>query len=217
MPGGNPGICRKSHPCASVTGTIKKEDMNGRDKILSRIPQTKMTEKPSPDIPGSEFSAEELAGQFSRNLSASGGRTERVNRDRIDIIFKEIFGRPEKVLNLSEYSTTPTSLSTSGSREGVEQIDLLIVDGLIGAAGNGAVWLTEEKILDRRYPFIATELLVMLPEEFIVRDLIHAYRKIKLATGFGIWIAGPSKTADIEQSLVFGAQGTLRHTVFLIS
>jgi L-lactate dehydrogenase complex protein LldG len=176
-----------------------------------------MTEKPSPDIPGSVFSAGELADQFSMNLSAGGGKVERVKRNRIDVRLNEIYERPGKVLNLSEFSTIPTSFISSGKRPGPEHIDLLIVDGLIGVAGNGAVWLTEEKIMERRYPFIATDLLVMLPHELLVPDLIQAYRRIDLSTGFGIWIAGPSKTADIEQSLVFGAQGTLRHTVFIIN
>ncbi len=34
--------------------------------------------------------------------------------------------------------------------------------------------------------------------------------------GYGVFISGPSKTADIEQSLVIGAQGPLSLTVFLI-
>ena len=191
--------------------------MKGRDKILSRISPGKMTEKPSPDIPLSVFSAGELADQFIVNLSAGGGRVEKVKRNRIDVRLNEIYETAGKVLNLSEFSTSPTSFISSGERPGPGHIDLLIVDGLIGVAGNGAVWLTEDKIIDRRYPFIATDLLVMLPRELLVPDLIQAYRRIDLSIGFGIWIAGPSKTADIEQSLVFGAQGTLRHTVFIIN
>jgi L-lactate dehydrogenase complex protein LldG len=33
---------------------------------------------------------------------------------------------------------------------------------------------------------------------------------------FGVFIAGPSKTADIEQSLVLGAHGARTMTVFLV-
>ncbi len=34
--------------------------------------------------------------------------------------------------------------------------------------------------------------------------------------GYGLFISGPSKTADTEQALVIGAQGARRCTVFLV-
>lgn len=43
-----------------------------------------------------------------------------------------------------------------------------------------------------------------------------AYQKIDLTkTGFGVFISSPSKTADIEQVLLFGAHCPLKHTVLL--
>jgi L-lactate dehydrogenase complex protein LldG len=190
--------------------------MNERDNILNKIVRRGRVEKPSSYFSGAEYSLAELISQFTANLVAGGGTTMTVNKDKIDEMIREIFGNPEKILNLSDHCDVQSiDLSTRFPDES-ERIDLFIVDGLIGVAGNGAVWLTEEKIGARRYPFIATDILILLPREQLVADLVQAYQKIELNTGFGIWIAGPSKTADIEQSLVFGAQGALRHTVFLI-
>ncbi len=45
----------------------------------------------------------------------------------------------------------------------------------------------------------------------------QAYKLIaERKRNFGLFISGPSKTADIEQCLVIGAQGAMSLTVFLI-
>ena len=52
-------------------------------------------------------------------------------------------------------------------------------------------------------------------KENIVKNMHEAYEKIDLTSNnFGIFISGPSKTADIEQSLVLGAHVAIEHLVF---
>ena len=70
----------------------------------------------------------------------------------------------------------------------------------------------------RAAPFLTEHLVVILERERIVRNMHNAYEQISIdEEGFGIFIAGPSKTADIEQSLVIGAHGPKRHTVLIHS
>jgi L-lactate dehydrogenase complex protein LldG len=53
--------------------------------------------------------------------------------------------------------------------------------------------------------------------EKIIPTLHEAYDIIGVGNyGFGGFIGGPSKTADIEQALILGAHGPLTMTVFIL-
>jgi len=59
--------------------------------------------------------------------------------------------------------------------------------------------------------------VIVINEENIVNTMHEAYQRIETtADGFGVFIAGPSKTADIEQNLVIGAHGSRSLRVYLM-
>ncbi len=99
-----------------------------------------------------------------------------------------------------------------------ENVDLSVLKGHFGVAENGAVWVTESLMGHRSTPFISQHLALVLNKGDIVSTLHEAYDRIdRISYDFGIFIAGPSKTADIEQSLVLGAHGPKSMTVFLVA
>ncbi|MEX2586216.1 MAG: LUD domain-containing protein [Balneolaceae bacterium] len=111
-------------------------------------------------------------------------------------------------------NTTPDSVLTV---ERMEKLDLVVLKGDIGVAENGAVWVSGEILQRRVLPFISLNLAILLPASAIVENLHIAYEKLQESThSFGTFICGPSKTADIEQSLVMGAHGPATATVYLI-
>ncbi len=108
------------------------------------------------------------------------------------------------------------TIAPDAPRERLDQIGLAIVPARFGVAENGAVWVDERDLPHRAVPFIAERLVVVLPKGEIVADLHEAYRRLRPPLpGYGVFIAGPSKTADIEQALVIGAQGPKSLVVLL--
>jgi L-lactate dehydrogenase complex protein LldG len=64
---------------------------------------------------------------------------------------------------------------------------------------------------------VTEHLVLVVPAGQIVHNMHQAYDRIRLERpGFGIFISGPSKTADIEQALVIGAHGARSCTLFLV-
>ncbi|HSJ68730.1 MAG TPA: LUD domain-containing protein, partial [Anditalea sp.] len=90
-------------------------------------------------------------------------------------------------------------------------------EGQFGVAENGAIWLDEEDLEFRILPFITEHLVIVLDKSKLVGNMHQAYARIgNTPSGFGLFTAGPSKTADIEQSLVIGAHGAKSLKVVLV-
>lgn len=75
-------------------------------------------------------------------------------------------------------------------------------------AENGAVWLKNSDNRHRSLYFIAQNIVIVVQKEDILNNMHEAYERISFEqAGYGVFVSGPSKTADIEQSLVIGAHG----------
>ena len=95
-------------------------------------------------------------------------------------------------------------------------VDVAIFKPVFGVAENSSLWITEDLMGVRALPFITQHIVMLVDKKTMVPDMHAAYEKIGDADyGFGSFIAGPSKTADIEQSLVLGAHGPRSMTIFL--
>ncbi len=99
----------------------------------------------------------------------------------------------------------------------LERVDVAILRGEFAVAENGAVWCTDELVKHRVIYFICQHLIIVVPARQVVHNMHEAYERLEFTSaGFGMFKAGPSKTADIEQSLVIGAHGARSLTVFLV-
>ena len=83
-------------------------------------------------------------------------------------------------------------------------VDLGVVEGQVAIAENGCVWVPQT-MKERAVLFISECLVIIVDRRDIVSNLHQAYDRIS-NDGYGCFISGPSKTADIAQALVMGAQ-----------
>ena len=95
--------------------------------------------------------------------------------------------------------------------------DVGVIQGEVGVAENACIWIPQT-MKEKAICFISENLVILLSRHNIVNNMHEAYRRINFNDyGFGTFISGPSKTADIEQSLVYGAQAARGVTIFLTS
>ena len=156
--------------------------------------------------------------QFNKMLESIGGKIVIVNSaTEIAGYLQQHFTESENYITTIESINNITQLDASLDPHTFENIEVAIIPGLIGVAENGSIWVTENEMKARALPFICQHLAIVLSQNKIVSNMHQAYDIIGDNNyEFGVFIAGPSKTADIEQSLVLGAHGPKSLTVFLI-
>ena len=192
--------------------------MSSREKILASIRGAKGAEQPLPAWEPVRLQVDDLCTSFTDVLRSIGGQVIPVSG--IDEVKERLqaFLHSTAYYNGSRRLTMPmgVDLATTSDQE-LAAIPTVILDGSFGVAENGAIWLPESAMGRRILPFSCESLMLLLSRQDLVADMHQAAERATLAgEGYGVYIAGPSKTADIEQSLVIGAHGPLGLTVFLL-
>ncbi|MDA1230942.1 MAG: LUD domain-containing protein [Planctomycetota bacterium] len=99
----------------------------------------------------------------------------------------------------------------------LENIDFAVLSGHFAVAENAAIWVTDDTVKHRVLYFIPQHIAIVVPAERVLNNLHEAYARITVGQhAFAGFISGPSKTADIEQSLVIGAHGARSLIVYLV-
>ena len=93
-------------------------------------------------------------------------------------------------------------------------VDLGVVKGETAVAENGCVWVSQT-MKERAVMFISQCLVIIVDRNDIVNNMHEAYDRVG-QYGYGCFISGPSKTADIAQALVMGAQAAREVSVVIL-
>ena len=155
--------------------------------------------------------------QFMNMTKSVGGNAIEVDKGRdINEIIRELYSDAREIAsNLPEITIATRNPDEVGRARDLNGTDVGIIRGSFGVAENGCVWIPQQ-MKEKAVCFISEHLVILLKKSEIVNNMHEAYRRIQFNDyGYGTFISGPSKTADIAQVLVMGAQAARSATVLL--
>lgn len=191
--------------------------MSSREEILSKIRQNTRQRFEYPQWEIQAITYPDKIKQFCEISRQVGGDAVLCQEnDTLDDIIRNRFPEVHSIASVMPEVTCATLNPDAVQRvQELDGIDLAVISGEIGVAENGAVWIPQT-IQHKLLYFIAEALLIVLDRNRIVNNMHEAYAALKGEDyPYGVFISGPSKTADIEQALVMGAHGARKVLVVL--
>ena len=193
--------------------------MSNKDDILKRYRANVREKYDMPDL--SDIKAITYPNplvQFVKMTEMVGGQVIEVDPGRdVNVLIRELFPEAKEIAsNLPEITIATRNPDTVGRARDLNGTG--IIRGKFGVAENACIWIPQT-MKEKAVCFISENLIILLPKSQIVNNMHEAYKRIefdKEYDGYGTFISGPSKTADIAQVLVMGAQAARSATVLLM-
>ncbi len=172
-----------------------------------------------PGVPGFPAEGEPILPYFQKQLEAMGGRSFEVQgAEAARAKVAELF--PAAKVVCSAVPEVPGTLRVEDVRDphALNDVDVGVVRSPLAVAEAGAVWLTQENLVVNALGVLSQHLIVLLDPTAIVDTMHDAYGRLDLtASPYGVFLAGPSATGDIEGVIIHGAQGARSLTVLFLA
>ena len=168
--------------------------------------------------------------QFMNMTKSVGGNAIEVEKGRdINELIRELYPDAKEIAsNLPEITIATRNPDEVGRARDLNGTDVGVIRGSFGVAENACVWIPQQ-MKEKAVCFISENLIILLDKKQIVNNMHEAYARLSNTSGktagdtelfdqygYGTFISGPSKTADIAQVLVMGAQAARSATVLLL-
>lgn len=192
--------------------------MSSREDILAAIRRNtqQIFEYPQWTLRATTYA--DPLNHFCEALASVGGQAVMADpHTDINTLIHEHFPQADRIASTLPEVTCATFNPDEAERaQDLDGTDVAVVSGEFGVAENGGVWI-KQNVRHKALYFIAERLVILLDRTQIVHNMHEAYARLKQNGDypFGVFISGPSKTADIEQALVMGAHGAREVLVIL--
>jgi L-lactate dehydrogenase complex protein LldG len=191
--------------------------MATKEEFFASLAPSSIEPTPMPEMEVAKLDAP-LREHFIQVLESVGGSLgEGDTLADVDRRAVELAGQNLQVLSLVEGIAGNLDAANIRDPHDLADVDYTIVPARLAVAENGSVWISGDDLVTRNAVFICEHLIALVGEGTLVGTMSEAVRDIgRLSGGWGAFISGPSKTADIEQSLVMGAHGARSMTVYVL-
>lgn len=184
--------------------------MTSKEQILQNIRTNNVVKDTTlPDYTNFGLTFDDKFTKFSTMLESVGGKALVIKKDALDATIKEIYPDEKNIsTNVDICSLGNFDANNENDPHNLKDVDLAIVRGEFAVTENGAVWLKNNENRHRSLYFIAQNIVLVVDKSSLLNNMHEAYELISFEKStFGVFVSGPSKTADIEQALVIGAHG----------
>lgn len=197
--------------------------MSARENILKRLRDNTRETYDMPAMNGLNpiTFADSVAEFVAKTTTTAGARVlEMKDGDNLNDLVRQAYPDAKIIAsNLPDVDAQLNPDTVDDARE-LMTADVGVVEGTIGVAENACIWIPQQT-KEKSVCFAVQQLVIVLRRDAIVNNMHEAYRLISDSNDyfkkypFGTFISGPSKTADIESALVYGAQAARGVTVVL--
>ena len=192
--------------------------MASQEEFFASLAPSSIEPTPMPEIPiaGIDTPLQDL---FIKVLESVGGQLGN-GRGLVDLQQRaaELIAQDRQVLSLVEGVDGNRDPASVRDPHELSDIDYTIAPARLAVAENGSVWFSGDDLVTRNAVIICEHLIAVVDERDLTGTMSEAIGGVgKLGGGWGVFVSGPSKTADIEQALVMGAHGARSMTVYLLS
>ena len=180
--------------------------MTSKEQILSQIKSSRRTLYPMPSLNElSPIQYNDKLEQFMLVTQRVGGEAVVLAPDQnINELLKSVYPDADTIASSLPYIDATVNPDMVKEASDLNGADVGVVEGKVAVAENGCIWI-QQTMKERAILFIVEHLVIIVDRNDIVCNMHQAYNRIE-NTGYGCFISGPSKTADIAQALVMGAQ-----------
>ena len=184
--------------------------MTSKEQILQNIKNNNIVEDITlPTYANFGIKFEDKYAKFSTMIESVGGKALFIKKEELDETIKNLYKDEKQIVsNIEACSLGNFDSNKEEDAHNLRDVDLAIVKGEFAIAENGAVWIKNKENRHRSLYFIAQNIVIVVDKNSILNNMHEAYDLISFEeSSYGVFVSGPSKTADIEQSLVIGAHG----------